>query len=46
LVSQVVKSDELLEAATWAAEVIASAPASGVQAMMRAIWMGKGTPPR
>lgn len=44
LVSQVVKTGELIETASWAAEVVASAPALNVQGTMRAIWMGNEIP--
>jgi len=44
LVSQVVAKDELVDAATWASEVIASAPALVVQGTQRAIWMANELP--
>jgi enoyl-CoA hydratase/carnithine racemase len=40
LVSEVVPSEGLREAAQWAAEAIASAPALAVQATLRALWAG------
>lgn len=44
LVSQVVDDDELLEATTWAADVIASAPPLNIQGTLRAIWMANEVP--
>ncbi len=44
LVSQVVEADELLEATSWAAEVIASAPPLNIQGTLRAIWMANEVP--
>lgn len=44
LVSQVVADDELLEAVTWAAEAIASAPPLVIQGTLRAIWMANEVP--
>ena len=42
LVSEVVAdADALTEAATWAAEAIASAPAQAVQATLRTLWAGR-----
>lgn len=42
LVSEVVAdADALLEAATWAAGAIASAPSSAVQATLRTLWAGR-----
>ena len=38
LVSEVVPGDELTKAATWAAEVIASAPPLSMQGTVRALW--------
>ncbi|CAN5644908.1 enoyl-CoA hydratase/isomerase family protein [soil metagenome] len=40
LVSEVVAADDLADAARWAAEVIASAPALAVEGTVRAIWSG------
>ncbi len=40
LVSEVVPGEGLREAAQWAAEAIASAPALAVQATLRALWNG------
>jgi len=40
LVSEVVPASELMTAATWAAEAIASAPALAIQGTVRAIWAG------
>lgn len=44
LVSQVVPMAELIPTATWAAEVIASAPPLVVQGTQRAIWMAREVP--
>lgn len=44
LVSQVVPGDELLDAVTWAANAIASAPPLVVQGTLRAIWMANEVP--
>ena len=44
LVSQVVPDDELLDAVTWAAQAIASAPPLAVQGTLRAIWMAQEVP--
>jgi enoyl-CoA hydratase/carnithine racemase len=44
LVSQVVPKEELMEAATWAAEAIASAPPLVIQGTQRAIWMAREVP--
>ncbi len=43
LVSEVVPQDELMAAATWAAETIASQPPVAVQGTVRAMWMGLDT---
>src|SRR5437764_3634585 len=40
LVSEVVPGTELHDAASWAAEAIASAPPLAIQGTLRAIWMG------
>src|SRR2546430_7196851 len=40
LVSEVVPATELHDAASWAAEAIASAPPLAIQGTLRAIWMG------
>jgi enoyl-CoA hydratase/carnithine racemase len=44
LVSQVVPAAELHDAASWAAEAIASAPPLVVQGTLRAIWMAREVP--
>ena len=44
LVSEVVTQDKLMEAATWAAEAIASQPPAAVQGTVRAMWMGLDSP--
>jgi enoyl-CoA hydratase/carnithine racemase len=44
LVSQVVPKDELVAAATWAAEIIASADPLVIQGTLRAIWMARDVP--
>jgi enoyl-CoA hydratase/carnithine racemase len=44
LVSQVVPKEELVDAAAWAAGVIASADPLVVQGTQRAIWMGREVP--
>ncbi len=44
LVSEVVPADKLTEAATWAAETIASQSPAAVQGTVRAMWMGIDTP--
>jgi enoyl-CoA hydratase/carnithine racemase len=41
LVSEVVPADKLLEAATWAAEAIASQPPLAIQGTLRAIWAAR-----
>jgi enoyl-CoA hydratase/carnithine racemase len=41
LVSEVVPADQLLDAARWAAEAIASQPTRAVQGTVRAIWAAK-----
>jgi enoyl-CoA hydratase/carnithine racemase len=44
LVSEVVPQEKLIEAATWAAETIASQSPAAVQGTVRALWMGLDTP--
>jgi enoyl-CoA hydratase/carnithine racemase len=44
LVSQVVPSADLHDAATWAAEAVASAPPLVIQGTQRAIWMAQEVP--
>jgi enoyl-CoA hydratase/carnithine racemase len=44
LVSEVVPQDKLMEAATWAAEAIASQPPAAIQGTVRAMWMGLDSP--
>jgi enoyl-CoA hydratase/carnithine racemase len=41
LVSEIVPSEELMGAATWAAETIASQPADAVMATMRTLWAAR-----
>jgi enoyl-CoA hydratase/carnithine racemase len=40
----VVPQDKLMEAATWAAEAIASQPPEAIQGTVRAMWMGLDSP--
>jgi len=46
LVSEVVPAGKLTEAATWAAETIASLSPAAVQGTVRALWMANDTPRR
>jgi enoyl-CoA hydratase/carnithine racemase len=46
LVSEVVPTDKLTEAATWAAEAIASQSPAAIQGTVRALWMANEVPRR